>query len=149
MADLSAVEIVRGIAASRFTAQDVVKACLERIQARNTQIRAWEAIKPKLAVVDAYRVDSAAGHGRVRGVPVGVVLGLCIGVPMSCSSTQGATVLLTPPVAIAAGKSSSLNAVINGSVIPSRHTSSWIAATAKLTASSVSKTAFAQQRSQF
>ena len=72
LADLSAVEIVRGIAASRFTAQDVVKACLERIQARNTQIRAWEAIKPELAVVDAYRVDSAAGHGRVRGVPVGV-----------------------------------------------------------------------------
>ena len=45
---MRAVEIVRGIEAFKFTARDVVAACLERIEARNSLVRAWEAVNPKL-----------------------------------------------------------------------------------------------------
>ena len=44
---LSASEAVRRMADKRLKARDLVEACLERIEAREGQVHAWEALDPE------------------------------------------------------------------------------------------------------
>jgi len=76
--ELTATGIVAAIAAGRTTCEAVARACLERIAAREPQVRAWTHLDPD-RVIDQARaldrappqpladlVDLAQGHRAVR-----------------------------------------------------------------------------------
>jgi Asp-tRNA(Asn)/Glu-tRNA(Gln) amidotransferase A subunit family amidase len=69
---LSATEVVQGIAAQKFTAEAVVRDCLERIAAREPTIHAFANIDAELALRQARELDRGPIRGALHGVPIGV-----------------------------------------------------------------------------
>ncbi len=69
---LSAVEAASRIAGGTLTSEDLVRSCLERIEAREGQIQAWEFLDPDLAVAQARRADRVPAKGQLHGLPVGI-----------------------------------------------------------------------------
>ncbi len=70
--ELSATEIVRGIAAGEFTCEAVTSACIARIAAREPVVRAWTNFEPEFALSQARALDRATTRGPLHGVPIGV-----------------------------------------------------------------------------
>ncbi|MEE8438224.1 MAG: amidase [Micropepsaceae bacterium] len=68
----SAIEIASGIAAAEFTAEAVMRDCLERIEAREDALSAWASVDPDLAMAEAQARDKAPTKGVLHGVPIGV-----------------------------------------------------------------------------
>jgi amidase len=68
---LSATEAARQIAAGRITSEQLVRACLDRIAARDGEVKAWVHCDPEAALAQARAVDSAGPKGLLGGVPVG------------------------------------------------------------------------------
>jgi Asp-tRNA(Asn)/Glu-tRNA(Gln) amidotransferase A subunit family amidase len=72
-AQLSAVEAARLIKAGELKAEDLVRSCLERITARDGEIRAWTCLDAEQALRRARELDRATGpRGVLHGIPVGV-----------------------------------------------------------------------------
>jgi len=69
---LSATEIVAGLEQGRFTAEAVVRACLERIDARDGEVGAWVALNAEAALAQARERDRSGTRGPLHGVPIGV-----------------------------------------------------------------------------
>ncbi|MDP6342856.1 MAG: amidase, partial [Alphaproteobacteria bacterium] len=73
---LGAREAARLIADGEVTSEDLVTACLERISAREDEVRAWAHLQPELALQQARERDdqrSTGGPlGPLHGVPVGI-----------------------------------------------------------------------------
>jgi Asp-tRNA(Asn)/Glu-tRNA(Gln) amidotransferase A subunit family amidase len=69
---LSATEVARGIAAKDFTAEAVVRDCLDRIAAREPTVHAWANIDPDYALKQARELDQGARPGPLHGGPLGV-----------------------------------------------------------------------------
>ena len=76
LADLSAVDAARMIAAGEITSVDLVMACLERISEREPEVQAWAHLDPEHALEQARERDAqrVSGHpvGPLHGVPVGI-----------------------------------------------------------------------------
>jgi amidase len=76
LADLSAADLVRRIAAGEATARDAVEASLTRIELRNPGVNAFSVVLAEQARADADRLDAdrAAGGrvGPLHGVPVAI-----------------------------------------------------------------------------
>lgn len=76
LAGLGAQEATAGIVAGQFTSEELVHACLERVEAREPEVRAWTYLDPEHALAQARRADEArrsgAGLGPLHGVPVGI-----------------------------------------------------------------------------
>jgi Asp-tRNA(Asn)/Glu-tRNA(Gln) amidotransferase A subunit family amidase len=70
--NLSATEIAQGIAAKKFTAEAVVRDCLDRIEAREPTVHAWATIDPEYALRQARKLDRGPLRGPLHGVPIGV-----------------------------------------------------------------------------
>jgi Asp-tRNA(Asn)/Glu-tRNA(Gln) amidotransferase A subunit family amidase len=70
--ELSATEIARGIAARTFTAEAVVRACLDRIAAREPVVHAFANFDAERALAAARALDRAPARGPLHGVPVGI-----------------------------------------------------------------------------
>ncbi len=70
--ELTATEIVRLTSSGAVTAETVVRACLDRIAAREPQVQAWTFIDPDQAIAQAREVDRRGAKGALRGVPVGI-----------------------------------------------------------------------------
>jgi len=70
--ELTASEAARRIARRELTSEALVRACLERIDARESTVRAWAFIDPELALAEARRRDREAPRGPLHGVPIGV-----------------------------------------------------------------------------
>jgi amidase len=70
--ELSATAVANGIAAGRFTAETVTRACLDRIEEREKTVRAWAFLDPDLALAQARAADERTLTGPLRGVPFGV-----------------------------------------------------------------------------
>ena len=70
--ELTATEIVAAIAAGRTTCEAVARACLERIAAREPQVRAWAHLDPDRVIAQARALDRAPPRGPLHGVPFGV-----------------------------------------------------------------------------
>jgi amidase len=68
---LSATEAARQIAAGRITSEQLVRACLDRIAARDGEVKAWVHCDPEAALAQARAVDRAGAKGLLGGVPVG------------------------------------------------------------------------------
>lgn len=69
---LSAREAARRIAEGTLTAEALVRACLERIEAREATVRAWAFLDPDHALAQARARDRSRASGPLHGVPVGV-----------------------------------------------------------------------------
>jgi Asp-tRNA(Asn)/Glu-tRNA(Gln) amidotransferase A subunit family amidase len=70
--ELSATEVVRGIAAGTFTCEAVVRACLARIADQDGMIQAWVNFDPDAALAQARALDRATTRGPLHGLPIGV-----------------------------------------------------------------------------
>ena len=70
--ELSARDAAARIASGDLTSEALVRDCLERIQAREPEIQAWEFIDPDAALEQARRLDRAPRSGPFHGLPVGV-----------------------------------------------------------------------------
>ena len=69
---LSAAEIVRQVHAGRITAENVVRAYIERIAERERDVQAWAHFEADGALTQARAIDTRGGRGLLAGVPVGV-----------------------------------------------------------------------------
>ena len=70
---LSASEAVRRMGEKRLKARDLVEACLDRIEQREGQVHAWEALDPEGARKRADLLDKRAKPiGPLHGVPLAV-----------------------------------------------------------------------------
>ncbi|MCW5605285.1 MAG: amidase, partial [Burkholderiales bacterium] len=70
---LGAAEAARLIAARKLTSESLVNACLERIEKREPQVKAWASHDPELALRQARDLDRASiPAGPLHGVPIGV-----------------------------------------------------------------------------
>ena len=69
---LSASEAARLIAAKKITAEALVRDCLERIEARESEVQAWAFLDREAALRQARAADAHPGRGLLHGLPVGV-----------------------------------------------------------------------------
>jgi Asp-tRNA(Asn)/Glu-tRNA(Gln) amidotransferase A subunit family amidase len=70
---LSASEAVLRMAQKRLKARDLVEACLDRIEAREGQVHAWEALDPDGARKRADILDKRSRPaGPLHGIPLAV-----------------------------------------------------------------------------
>ena len=68
----TATELARAIAAEETTAEAIVRDCLERIEAREDTVGAWQTLAGEAAIAAAQALDSGPNRGLLHGVPVGV-----------------------------------------------------------------------------
>ena len=85
---LSAGEAVLRMARKRLKARDLVEACLDRIEAREGQVHAWEAIDAEGARKRADQLDKRARPvGPLHGIPLAVKDIICTRtMPTTCGS---------------------------------------------------------------
>jgi amidase len=69
---LSACAIADGVARGTFSAEEVVRACLDRIEKRDRQVKAWAWIDPEHALAQARMLDKKPEKGPLAGVPIGI-----------------------------------------------------------------------------
>jgi Asp-tRNA(Asn)/Glu-tRNA(Gln) amidotransferase A subunit family amidase len=69
---LTASEIVRTIHAGKATCEDVARACLSHIEAREPDVGAWQYVNPDQVIATARMLDEGAVGGPLYGVPFGV-----------------------------------------------------------------------------
>jgi amidase len=69
--DLTATEIVAAVASRSTTCEAVVRACLERIDTRESEVHAWQHLEPEQVLAQARAVDSTGRRGPLLGVPFG------------------------------------------------------------------------------
>jgi len=74
--ELTASEAARILASGEASAEDMMRACLDRVAARDDTVRAWAFLDPELALANARAADRhrAAGNalGPLHGLPVGI-----------------------------------------------------------------------------
>jgi amidase len=68
----TASEIVAAIAAGQTTREAVMRACLDRIAAREADVQAWTNLDPERALHAARTADRDGSGGPLAGVPFGV-----------------------------------------------------------------------------
>lgn len=68
-ADLSALEAARKIASGALKAEALMRACLERIKAREPQVQAFEHLAVNEAICAAQKLDRGASQGPLHGLP--------------------------------------------------------------------------------
>src|SRR5688572_26869232 len=69
---LGATEAVRLIAAREITAEALMRACLDRVEAREAQVQAWAFIDRDAALERARAADTQPRRGLLHGLPVGI-----------------------------------------------------------------------------
>ena len=76
LTSLGAVEAARRLSAGQTTSEQVVQACLERIEAAEPEVQAWAHLDPDYALEQARARDAArqggGACGPLHGVPVGI-----------------------------------------------------------------------------
>jgi Asp-tRNA(Asn)/Glu-tRNA(Gln) amidotransferase A subunit family amidase len=68
----SASEIARAVGGGSISAEAVARACLERIEAREPQVQAWQFLDPELVLAQARALDRSPRRGPLQGVPFGI-----------------------------------------------------------------------------
>ncbi|MCX7271815.1 MAG: amidase family protein, partial [Burkholderiales bacterium] len=69
---LDAVELARGLARRDIRAQDLMRACLDRIAEREPQVHAFAHLAADAALEHARQLDAGALRGPLHGLPLGV-----------------------------------------------------------------------------
>jgi Asp-tRNA(Asn)/Glu-tRNA(Gln) amidotransferase A subunit family amidase len=68
----TATELARMLAEGRTSAEAIARACLERIDARDAQVQAWEHVDRDHVLAQARACDRSASRGVLHGIPFGV-----------------------------------------------------------------------------
>ena len=75
-AQMSAIRAAEAIREGELTSEELVEACLARIEEQEEQIGAWEHLDKEFALTQAREADLARGEGKAlgpfHGVPVGI-----------------------------------------------------------------------------
>ena len=69
---LTVTEAARKIAAREITSEALARACLDRVAARESVVKAWASIDFDRAMEAARAADRATSRGPLHGVPIGV-----------------------------------------------------------------------------
>ena len=69
---LSATEIVAQTTTGKLRCEEIARACLARIEAREARVKAWSFIDPDLVLTRAKALDADPKRGPLHGVPVGI-----------------------------------------------------------------------------
>ena len=69
---LSACDAAAQLAQRTLRAEDLVRACIEHIDAREPEVQAWAYLQPDVAIAHAKQLDAGAHHGLLHGLPMGV-----------------------------------------------------------------------------
>ena len=69
--ELSAYELAASIKSGEVTCETAVRACLDRIEAREDTVQAWAHVDPDKALAEARAMDSTGPRAPLYGVPVG------------------------------------------------------------------------------
>lgn len=72
MKPLSTRTIVRDVTHGKRTVEQVVMMCLDRIAEREPQVQAWAYFDPQRVIAEARRLNAAARHGPLHGVPIAI-----------------------------------------------------------------------------
>src|ERR1700741_5151573 len=64
--------MVAAIASGTTTSEAVVRACIERIEAREPQVLAWQYFNAEQAIGEARASDRSGRRGALAGVPFGI-----------------------------------------------------------------------------
>jgi len=70
--ELNAVEAAAQIAAGSITSEQLIRACLDRIAERESDVRAWAFISPDQAIAEARARDRGPRRGLLHGLPIAV-----------------------------------------------------------------------------
>jgi amidase len=70
--ELLAVDAAKRLAAREITSEQLVRACLERIDAREATVGAWIHLDPAAAIAQAKALDAGPVRGPLHGLPLGV-----------------------------------------------------------------------------
>src|SRR4051795_12598201 len=70
--ELTATEIIAAIGQGQTTSEAVVRACFDRIAAREPEVHAWAHLDPEAALARARAFDKSSKRGPLAGVPFGV-----------------------------------------------------------------------------
>ena len=70
--ELSAIAAAREIAAGRLTAEALARACLDRVAAREGEVRAFSALDADAILEAARQLDRGPSRGPLHGLPIGV-----------------------------------------------------------------------------
>jgi Asp-tRNA(Asn)/Glu-tRNA(Gln) amidotransferase A subunit family amidase len=74
--ELSATQAVRKIRDGEITSEELVQACLDRIEHAEGEVQAWAHLKPEYALDQARRLDAHRAEGGtmgpLHGIPVGI-----------------------------------------------------------------------------
>jgi len=70
--ELTASEIVASVSSGATTCEAVVRACLERIAARESEVGAWQSLRSADVIEEARTLDRNGSRGVLIGVPFGV-----------------------------------------------------------------------------
>src|SRR6185295_5733535 len=70
--ELGAMEAVRRLAAREISAEQLARACLDRIAERESTVGAWIHLEPDAVLRQARMLDAGPVRGPLHGLPVGV-----------------------------------------------------------------------------
>src|SRR5512141_2338476 len=70
--ELTAREAARRLAARDITAEQLARACLARIEERESTVGAWIHLDPDAVLAQARKLDAGPVRGPLHGLPVGV-----------------------------------------------------------------------------
>ena len=70
--ELTAREAARRLAAREITAEQMARACLARIEERESTVGAWMHLDPDAVLAQARRLDAGPVLGALHGLPIGV-----------------------------------------------------------------------------
>lgn len=69
---LTAAQAAAEIKAGRLTSETLTRSCLERIEARDSLVKAWLHVDPDHAISQAREIDKRPAAGPLHGIPFGV-----------------------------------------------------------------------------
>ena len=70
--ELTATEMAAAVAAGGTTSEAIVRACIERIEAREREVLAWQYFDAEQAIAQARAFDRSGRRGALGGVPFGI-----------------------------------------------------------------------------
>jgi len=69
--EMTASQAAKEIAEGRATSEELVRACLEKIDSREADVQAWAHVDGERAIAEARAIDASGPKGPLYGLPVG------------------------------------------------------------------------------
>ena len=69
--EMTASQAAKEITEGRATSEELVRACLEKIDSRESDVQAWAHVDGERAIVEARAIDASGAKGPLYGLPVG------------------------------------------------------------------------------